>query len=134
MITGFYAGILALLYFKISLEVVKARRKHRVNLGMGRNHEIAEIVSAHGNFSSYVPILLIMTFLLENTNLIPSWGIHIIAATYTAGRFFHFSAFMVKKTNHKIRKPSMYMTLWPMIILAVLNIFAFGKELLTQGI
>lgn len=58
MFTNLYIGLLTLLYFKISLETINARRSNKISVGAGDNNEIAGIVSAHSNFNSYVPIIL----------------------------------------------------------------------------
>lgn len=125
MITMLYAGILALIYFKLSLEVIKARRVHQVSLGYGPNNEIAQIVSAHGNFAAYIPLLLILAFLLEQSGAMPGYVIHILAGVFTLGRVLHFLAFAGDKMKFPFRILGMHMTLWPLVFLALLNIAVF---------
>jgi len=78
MIVSFYAGLLALLYFKLSVDVIKARRLHKVSLGCGPNDEIAAVISAHANFAAYVPLLLLLLWMVETSTVFPSPLVHAI--------------------------------------------------------
>jgi len=127
MITSLYASLLALLYFKISFDTVRARRRFKISLGTGENDEILKYVSAHSNFAAYVPILLILTFLLESSQQLPSILIYIIASVFTLGRVLHYLGMTANKMNFKLRVPGMAMTFIPLNLLAVLNLFAFVK-------
>ena len=125
MITSFYAGILALLFMKISMDTIKARRANRVSLGYGANNEIVEIVSAHANFAAYTALLLLLTFLAEQAQIISAYLIHLLAAAFTLGRFLHYFAFVAEKMNFKLRTIGMQLTLWPLVILACINIYIY---------
>lgn len=125
MITTLFAGVLGVLYFFISIDVIKNRKKYQVSLGYGPNNEIAEIVSAHSNFSSYAPLLLILTYLLETSPWIPIWATFVLALGFTLGRVLHYLAFKGKKMNFKLRVKAMMLTLFPLLILGILNILDF---------
>lgn len=125
MITSLYAGILGILYFKISFDTIKARRKHQVSLGHGNNNEITSIASAHHNFASYTVLLLLMTFLLEQSQAVPSLVIHLVAIGFTIGRILHYLALSGSKMNFKFRVIGMQLTLFPLMVLSILNIYSF---------
>ena len=125
MITCLYAGILAVLYFKLSLDVIRARKSHRISLGDGPNHEIAAVVSAHHNFASYSFFLLLLLALLEFSRLIPLMGLHVLAAAFTLGRVLHYIAFSSSKMNFKLRVIGMHLTLWPLLLLGLLNLYVY---------
>lgn len=125
MITAFYAGLLAFLYFRISLDTIQARRRYKISTGPGKNNEIAEIVSAHSNFSAYVPTLLILTYLVEHSKMLSIYFIHFIATTYTVGRVLHYFAFRGEKMNFKRRVLGMQLTLWPLIILGTCCFYVY---------
>ena len=127
MITSLYAGFLALLLLLISMDTIKARRAHKISLGVGPNNEIATIVSAHANFISYVPILLLLLFFAENSSLISKYLIHALGIAIFLGRLLHFFAFRGTKMNFKRRVLGMHLTLWPLIILGFINIFIYYK-------
>ncbi len=59
------AAALSLLYMILLLRIVRMRFKNRISLGDGGNAELQKRIRAHGNFSEYVPFLLIMMGLLE---------------------------------------------------------------------
>jgi uncharacterized membrane protein YecN with MAPEG domain len=125
MITGLYAAILALLYARISLKVIGARRQNRISLGAGPQGEISAIVSAHANFAAYVPLLLLLTYFLEVGGRTPPYVLHAIAAAYTVGRVLHFLAFRGPEMKFRLRAAGMQLTLWPLIVLAALNLYGF---------
>jgi uncharacterized protein len=113
-----------MLYFYISLETIKARGREKVSLGPGGDNQILHLVSAHSNFASYVPIFLLMLFLLE-LQQINKYLLHGIAIVFLVGRVLHFLTMRDKERTFKKRKLGMQMTLWPLIVLACLNLFAF---------
>ncbi|MEM6812165.1 MAG: MAPEG family protein, partial [Pseudomonadota bacterium] len=69
MITSFYAGILAIMYLFMSTNVIKGRRANKISVGhadkKGENEDLLRRVRIHANFIEYVPIALILIFLLE---------------------------------------------------------------------
>lgn len=129
MITSFYAGLLAILFFKISIDTIMARRKNKISLGSGPNNEIEGIVSAHANFTSYAIYLLVLTYLIEQSAVFPSYLLHIIAAAFTIGRVLHYLAVSGKKMNFKFRVAGMQLTLWPLLALGIMNIYAFIRSM-----
>ena len=130
MITSLYAGILALLMVKISLDTIKIRQKYQISLGPGENNEVEQMASAHSNFSQYVPPLLILLYLLEQSQTVPVVLIHLIGISFTIGRYYHYIAFKGEKMWFKMRKRGMKLTLFPLIILGCLNIYAFIMNLI----
>ena len=128
MITTLYLGLLALLYLYISGAVIMKRRKHQISTGFGPNNEIRDIVSAHANFAAYVPIQLLLIYLLEISGHIPLIAIHIIAAIVLLGRILHFIAFNSKEMNFKYRVYGMQMTLFPLLITGLSAIYVFIKS------
>lgn len=122
MITPIYAGLLGFLYFKISLDTIKARKREQVSLGTGKNDEIIAYVSAHSNFSSYVPLLLIGLFLLEQQS-IPKTMLHIAGVSILVGRILHYTALTTNPASFKNRVRGMKLTLFPLVVISTLNIY-----------
>lgn len=131
MITQLYAGILALILLFISMDTIKARRFHKVSIGLGPNNEIATMASAHSNFISYVPILLLLLFFAESSQLISKYIIHLGGLTISIGRILHYMAFRSPKMNFKWRVIGMKLTLWPLIILGLINIYIYLRTLIS---
>ena len=128
MITALYAGLLGLLYAKLSLDTIQARRKHRISLGVGPNGEIEQIVSAHGNFAAYASMLILQLGMLELCDKMPVYAIHAFGLTMALGRGLHYAAFRSNRMNFKLRVLGMHLTLWPLILMSAMNVvFAWGK-------
>lgn len=74
-VTGFYAGLLALLYAVLSLRVIRLRSKLARPFGDGDNDELLRAVRVHGHFAEYVPFALLLLLLMELANG-PRWALH----------------------------------------------------------
>lgn len=122
MVTSLYVGILGLLYFWISIETIKARGANKVSLGPGQNNEILHLVSAHSNFASYTPFFLFSLFLLEYQT-VSRYALHCLAIIFVIGRVVHFLTMRNQEKTFKYRKAGMLLTLWPLIIVCVWNIY-----------
>ena len=113
-ITALYAGILALVYFAMTMKVVRSRYRFRVSLGEGQNTEFQRIVRGHGNFSEYVPITLVLMALAEMSGA-SLWMLHAIGGSLLAGRLLHGWCFMVAGGNLKVRRAGMMLTMFPLV-------------------
>ena len=127
MITGLFGAILAFMYFKISWDVIVQRHKHQISLGPGENNEILPVVSAHDNFNAYIPLLLILMFLAEYTDLFANPFLYAVGGAFTLGRGLHFVAFSSEKMNFKLRKLGMHLTFWPLLTLAGMILYSYIK-------
>lgn len=87
IITPLYAGLLSLLFLVLSARVVKLRMAG-VSLGDGGNPQLLRRIRAHGNFSEYVPLILLMMALLEYSHY-PAWLLHAIGLTLLVARLLH---------------------------------------------
>lgn len=88
-ITLFYAGLLALVYLALSLQVVRLRRTLQVGIGSGGHEVLDRAMRAHANFGEYVPFALLLLALLEAGTAAPSWLIHLLGALLLLGRLMH---------------------------------------------
>ena len=87
-ITGFYLGILGLLYLVLGLQVSRLRRGHRVVFGDGDNIKLRSAIRAHGNFAEYVPIIVLLVALLEMSGL-PAVRLHLLMGGLLVARLLH---------------------------------------------
>jgi uncharacterized membrane protein YecN with MAPEG domain len=87
-ITGFYLGILALLYVVLGLQVSRLRRGHRVVFGDGDNIKLRGAIRAHGNFAEYVPIIVLLVAMLEMSGL-PAMRVHLLMGGLLVARLLH---------------------------------------------
>jgi uncharacterized membrane protein YecN with MAPEG domain len=87
IVTPIYAGLLALLFFVLSLRVVKLRG-HGASLGDGGNPVLLRRIRAHGNFAEYVPFILLMMGMLELSHF-SSYLLHALGVTLVIARLLH---------------------------------------------
>ena len=87
IVTPIYAGLLALLFFVLSLRVVKLRG-HGASLGDGGNPLLLRRIRAHGNFAEYVPFILLMMGMLELSHF-SSYLLHALGITLLIARLLH---------------------------------------------
>lgn len=120
MITALYASLCALWIVKLSLDVIKLRRQHRVALGDGGHPDLEAAIRTHGNATEYIPITLILMLMLEWMGAF-WWLIHLAGIALLTGRLLHASA--LKHADGKRRVLSMKFTVFLIIVLALLNIF-----------
>ena len=77
MITSLYASLSALLIVRLSLSVIKLRRKNRISVGDGGNEELQLAIRTHSNAVEYIPITLLLLLMLE-LNGAPKILIHLL--------------------------------------------------------
>ena len=65
MIIGYYAGLLGLLFIFLTLRIVRMRWKYKVGIGDGGEHVLAKAIRVHSNFIEYVPLALLLLYLVE---------------------------------------------------------------------
>lgn len=119
MITSIYASLAALLIVRLSLAVIKLRRKSRVSVGDGGNEQLQLAIRTHANAAEYIPITLLLLLTLE-LNGAPAILIHILGATLLIGRILH--AMGLPEKDFKKRVLGMQITIYLLIGLAILNI------------
>lgn len=64
-ITMLFAGLLTLLYFVLSVNIIRLRWRDRVGIGTGDSQDLKVAVRIHGNFAEYVPLSLVLFVLME---------------------------------------------------------------------
>lgn len=119
MHTSIYAGLCGLLMTWLALETIKVRRANKVKLGDGGDFELQSAIRAHGNFAEYMPITIILLFLLEYNGM-HYLVIHVIGIAFLVGRWTHAQGLL--KDNLRKRVMGMGFTLNIIIGLAIANI------------
>jgi len=119
MISALYASILALWVIKLTIDVIKQRRKHKISFGDGNIDELKIARDAHENAIDTIPMFLILLFCFEyNSQMV--WLVHILGIVFVIGRILH-SKGMLGQT-FKPRVLGMQITLCTTIALSILNI------------
>jgi uncharacterized protein len=87
-ITAFYAGLLAILFFYLSVRVILIRGNKKIGLGDNGDRHVLQLIRAHGNFSEYTPLILVLMLIAE-LNASHSLLLHGCGVALLLGRFFH---------------------------------------------
>jgi uncharacterized membrane protein YecN with MAPEG domain len=83
-----YAGLLGLLLIALSAQVVMARRRYRVGLGVGTEEGLQQAVRVQANFTEYVPFAVLLLVLAEIAGL-PAPVVHGAGILLVVSRLMH---------------------------------------------
>jgi uncharacterized membrane protein YecN with MAPEG domain len=87
-ISFLYAGLLGLLLIGLSVQVVRARRRFRVGLGVGDQDGMQQAVRVQANFTEYVPFAVLLLVFAEVTGL-PAPAVHGAGILLVISRLLH---------------------------------------------
>lgn len=87
-ITPFYAAILGIIYFLLSLRIPRLRMRYKVGLGDGDIPELRKAIRVHANFAEYVPLVLLLLLFVEQAGYSP-WFVHLMGAVLVLARGLH---------------------------------------------
>ena len=122
LITAFFSSILALIFYKLSINVIRLRRKYKVSLGSSKKHkDLDQAIRAHGNLSEFLPVGLILLACLE-VNHLPKIVVFMCGLFFLIGRYLHASSFLKEEIDSSNRVLGMKITHWSIILMAILNI------------
>ncbi len=119
--TAVFASILALMFIKLSFNVIGFRRKNKVSLGAGGVDELERAIRAHGNFAEYVPLGLFLIGALE-LNGAPWALVAVLGALLVAGRYFHAKGISEPPPNFTQRVRGMKLTFAALALSAIANV------------
>jgi uncharacterized membrane protein YecN with MAPEG domain len=83
-----YAALLGLLLIALSINVVLARRRYRVRLGVGSEEGMQQAVRVQANFSEYVPLAAVLLVLAELSGM-PIAAVHVVGILLVTSRLLH---------------------------------------------
>jgi uncharacterized membrane protein YecN with MAPEG domain len=121
LVTAIFASILALMFIKLSFDVIRFRRKNKVALGGGSVEELERAIRAHGNFAEYVPLGLFLIGALE-LNEAPLELVAPLGVLLIAGRYFHAKGINQPPPEFTNRVRGMKLTFAALGLSAVANI------------
>lgn len=122
-VTSVTASVLTLIYLCLSVKVVTLRKRLRVSIGSDGHRNLDIAIRAHGNFSEYVPLMLILLLCAEAGQ---TWFAMLVtlAVAFIIGRAFHIAHFLYDNRNFTFRAVGMMLTFIPMLLLAFWNILS----------
>jgi uncharacterized membrane protein YecN with MAPEG domain len=113
-----YAALLALLFVALSTRTLLMRRRLQIAIGDAGNQGMLRAMRVHSNFAEYVPLSLLLLFLVEASGANPLF-LHALGASILAGRISHAFGVSQIKEQYAFRVLGMALTLTPIIIAAV---------------
>jgi uncharacterized protein len=108
-ITPFYAALLALLFFVLSVRTLRLRRKLRIAVGDGGSEQMLRAMRVHSNFAEYVPLALLLNLMLESAGM-PGVLVHALCFCLLMGRISHAYGVSAVAENYRYRVFGMGMT------------------------
>jgi len=123
-ITALYASLLALLFLALSFNIIRLRFKLKVGVGDGGEKTLTKAIRAHGNFSEYIPLALILLASYELSGADALW-LHILGATLFVGRILHAIGLSKSIGTSMPRFIGMISIFVVLLILAIENIRLF---------
>jgi uncharacterized protein len=83
-----YAAIFAIFFIVLSFRVARQRQSLKIGLGDGGNKDMQRAVRVHANFAEYVPLCLLMIYLVEQSGVY-AWFVHALGMGLLVGRLSH---------------------------------------------
>ena len=125
-----YAGLLALLFVALSVRTLRMRRRLRIAVGDAGNQAMLRAMRVHANFAEYVPLTLLLIYLVESTGA-GSLFVHALGTSLVVGRVVHAAGVSRVAENYLFRVAGMTLTLVPLVAAAIrlLQVFAAGGAL-----
>jgi hypothetical protein len=108
-ITPFYAALLGLIFFALSVRAIRLRRGLRIVLGDGGNAEMQRAMRVHANFAEYVPLSLLLIAMLESSGGARGL-VHVLCVALVAGRLVHASGVSRTREDFRFRVAGMSLT------------------------
>ena len=126
IITATTASLLTFVYVFLAFKVIALRRTEKIALGDGGVQKLQAAIRAHGNFSEYVPLSLVLMALLELDHF-ASIALMVVALALVLGRVLHAVSVLSNPQRFKFRVLGMQLTFATLVSLALFNLFPLWK-------
>ena len=116
MVTAFYASLLAILLFILSIRVIGLRGNPAfafIAQGKGDDELLQRAIRAQGNLTEYAPTMLILLFFLETSDVADA-KLHALAGAFLLGRVMHGICMGFMRSNMPLRMGGTALTLLPL--------------------
>jgi uncharacterized membrane protein YecN with MAPEG domain len=118
-VLSLYAALLALIFVLLSVRTLRLRRKLQIGIGDAGNAEMLRAMRVHSNFAEYVPISLILIFLVEAQGS-RAWVVHALGICLLIGRLSHAFGVSHTRENYTFRVVGMALTFTAIITSAAI--------------
>lgn len=124
VITPLYVALAGIILVVLSVRVIRLRRRLAVGLGTGGDADLEKAIRAHGNFTEYAPIGLILVASAELSGAAPGW-VHAIGVLLIAGRSLHAWGLSQSRGYSIGRSTGVVATMTAMLVGIVVNLIQF---------
>lgn len=108
-VTPLYAALLGIILFTLSIRTIRVRRKLQIAIGHADDALMERAMRVHANFCEYVPISLLLIYLLE-VMLGTSYWIHVLGGALLLGRLLHAYGVSRPREDFRFRVTGMALT------------------------
>ena len=112
-----YAAFLAIFFVVHSIRTIRQRRKLKIGLGDAGNKDMQRAMRVHANFAEYVPLCLLMIYLVEQSGVY-AWFVHALCLGLLVGRLSHAYGVSQQRENFRFRIAGMSLTFTVLIACA----------------
>lgn len=105
-----YVALFGLLYLVLSVRTLRLRRRLRIAVGDGGNPVMLRAMRAHANFAEYVPLTLIIIFMMERVGTLV-WVQEGLCFVLLVGRICHAWGISHEPEDYRFRVAGMMLTL-----------------------
>jgi len=123
-LTPLYAVPLAVLYILLTFNVIRGRFALKIGLGDGGDKFFTRKIRAHGNFSEYVPLALLLMAFAEMNGATPM-ALHAAGVMLLSGRLLHGYALGITEFNLKARVAGMVLTISSLASSTLATLYVF---------
>jgi uncharacterized protein len=113
-----YAALMAMMFVVLSIRTIRQRRQLKINLGDAGNKDMQRAMRVHANFAEYVPLSLLMVYLVEQSGVY-AWFVHALCFGLLVGRLSHAYGVSQQRENFAFRVTGMSLTFAVLITCAV---------------
>ena len=104
-----YAAVFAIFFVVLSIRTIRQRRKLKIGLGDSGNNDMQRAMRVHANFAEYVPLSLLMIYLVEQSGVY-AWFLHALCLGLLVGRLAHAYGVSQQRENFRFRVTGMILT------------------------
>ena len=104
-----YAAIFAIFFVVLSIRTIRQRRKLKIGLGDSGNKDMQRAMRVHANFAEYVPLSLLMVYLVEQSGVYV-WLVHALCMGLLVGRLSHAYGVSQQRENLAFRMTGILLT------------------------
>lgn len=133
LVTGFYAGLLGLIFFILTSHVGRVRSRTGISLMDGANRDLIVAIRRQGNFAELVPLCLILMAIGEmgRTSV---YAIHIAGIVLVICRLIHPFGLYTERMNTWQRMVGAGGTMIVLVILSVWTIYLYIMRVMMVGV